>query len=69
MAILRDETTTRAHGIPGRHIYCSPNVVDDVDYHRFVSQELEKIVVWDTQAMEMDKLRYVLKILQYHKHY
>jgi hypothetical protein len=64
MSILRDETTTRTHGTPGRHIYVSPNVVDDVDYHQFVSQELEKIVAWDTQAMELDKLRYVLKILQ-----
>jgi hypothetical protein len=64
MAILRDETTTRTYGSTGRHIYFSQNVVDDVDYHRFVSQEVEKILAWDTQAMEMDKLRYVLKILQ-----
>jgi hypothetical protein len=57
MSILRDETTTRTNGNPGRLICVSPNVYDDIDYRRFVSQELEKIVAWDTQAKEMDKLR------------
>jgi hypothetical protein len=42
----------------------SQNIVDDVDYFKFASQQMEKLVAWDIQAMEMDKLRCVLKPAQ-----
>jgi hypothetical protein len=59
--ILRDETTDRDKPSLGKHIYMSQNIVHDVEYYKFACQEIEKLVKWDMQAIERDKLRYMLK--------
>jgi hypothetical protein len=42
----------------------SPNVVADSDYYKFATNHMEKIVGWDTQAMNLDKQRYMLSLLE-----
>ena len=61
---MRDETADRDKPSLGKHIYMSQGIVDDVEYYKFASQQMEKLVAWDMKAMEMDKLRYVLKPVQ-----